>query len=151
MSCSRTAAPPTARDEGYTLRVGRFFTVTAPHTAGIFYGGRTLLALIRGHRPIPRGSGRDVPRYPERGLMLDCAAPSSPANGCSPHPRAERSQLNLLHLHMSDDQGFRVETPSHPEIDTRPFLTRADVAALVAEAKRRHVTIVPEVGTCRGT
>jgi len=40
MSCSRTAAPPDGLgDEGYTLRVGRFLTVTAPPPPGSFYGG----------------------------------------------------------------------------------------------------------------
>jgi hexosaminidase len=56
-----------------------------------------------------------------------------------------RLKLNVLHLHLSDDEGFRIESRSHPEIVTAPALSRADVRALVAVARRHHVTIVPEI------
>ncbi len=132
--------------EGYTLRVGRVLTIAAPQTAGIYYGGRTLLQLLRSRQTIGRGHLRDVPRYRERGLMVDC--------GRAFYPRAWWLQrirqlsdlkLNLIHLHLSDDQGFRIAVPSHPEIVSPEHLTKDDVAAMVAEAARRHVTLVPEV------
>jgi hexosaminidase len=132
--------------EGYSLRVGRVFTIAARAPAGDFYGGRTLLQLRRLGAAIPRGRARDFPRYPERGLMLD--------NGRAFFSRAwlERRiralsdlKLNLFHLHFSDDQGFRVQSKAHPEIVTKPALSQDDVRALVALARRRHVTIVPEI------
>jgi hexosaminidase len=130
-------------DEGYSLRVGRAFTIAARHRAGIYYGGRTLLQL--GGR-VPRGRARDFPLYEERGMMID--------NGRAFFSRQwllERIRflsglkLNLLHLHLSDDQGFRIQSETHPEITSRPALSKDDIRALLAEAKRRHVTIVPEI------
>ncbi len=137
---------PAQGDEGYDLRIGRVFTVTAPHSAGLFYGGRTLLQLIRGGEPIPRGRGSDVPRYRERGLMVDCGrAFYDRAWWLERIRRMADLKLNLVHLHLSDDQGFRIEVASHPEIVSREHLTTADVRAIVAEATRRHVTVVPEI------
>ncbi len=142
----RRGGAATLGAEGYELRIGRVFTVSARHSAGLFYGGRTLLQLVRGGRAIVRGRARDVPAYRERGLMVDC--------GRAFYPRAwwlERIRqladlkLNLIHLHLSDDQGFRVEVPSHPEIVSREHLTIADIRALVAEARKRHITLVPEI------
>jgi hexosaminidase len=132
--------------EGYELRIGRAFTITAPHSAGLFYGGRTLLQLIRGGEAIPRGRGRDVPRYRERGLMVDCGRAFYPREWWLERIRRLADlKLNLVHMHLSDDQGFRVAVKSHPEIVSRDHLSTQDVRALVAEARRRHVTLVPEI------
>ena len=54
-------------------------------------------------------------------------------------------KLNLLHLHFSDDQGFRIQSETHPEVTSKPALSKDDVRALIAEATRRHMTIVPEL------
>lgn len=132
--------------EGYRLRVGRSFDVLAPGRAGAYYGGRTLLQLVRGGDPIPRGRARDRPLYPERALMVD--------NGrvfFSPEWLERRIvelgslKLNMLHLHLSDNQGFRIQSDSHPEVVTAPYLTKADIRRLVAVARRHHVTLVPEI------
>lgn len=133
-------------DDGYRLDVARTFTISARGPAGAYYGGRTLLQLVRGGDRIPRGHGRDAPLYPERGLMID--------NGRAFYSRGwlERRieelgalKLNMLHLHLSDDQGFRIESRSHPEAVTPPALSRRDVRRLVAVARRHHVTLVPEI------
>jgi hexosaminidase len=132
--------------EGYRLRIGASFEILAPTRAGAFYGGRTLLQLVAAGRRIRRGRAIDRPLYPQRALMID--------NGRRFYPRAwlERRiaeladlKLNVLHLHLSDNEGFRIESRSHPEAVTAPFLSRADVARLVAVARRRHVTLVPEI------
>jgi hexosaminidase len=137
---------PGLGEEGYALRVGRVFTIAAGHNAGVFYGGRTLLQLLRGGAAIPRGHARDVPRYQERGLMVDCGrAFYDRAWWLEEIRRVSDLKLNLIHLHLSDDQGFRVEVPSHPEIVSAQHLSLGDVRAIVAEAQRRHVTLVPEI------
>jgi hexosaminidase len=134
------------RREGYALRIDGTFSILAASRAGAFYGGRTLLQLVRGGEPIPRGRARDWPRYRERGLMVD--------NGRKFFSRRwlERRivelaglKLNLLHLHLSDNEGFRIESDSHPEAVTPPFLSKRDVRRLVAVAERHHVTLVPEI------
>jgi hexosaminidase len=132
--------------EGYELEIHRpssSVTISARRSAGWFYGGRTVLAL---RDELPVGRAIDRPAYRERGMSIDV--------GRRFYPRAwlierieefGRLKLNLLHLHLSDDQGFRVASRSHPEIVSEEHLTAADVRALQAAAKRHHVTIVPEI------
>lgn len=132
--------------EGYRLRVGRSFAVSARTRAGAYYGGRTLLQLVRGGKRIPRGRARDVPLYRERALMID--------NGRVFFSRAWLEQriaqlgslkLNMLHLHISDNQGFRIASRTHPEAVTAPALSHDDVRRLVRVGRRHHVTLVPEI------
>lgn len=133
-------------DEGYRLTIGRTVTIAARTRAGIFYGGRTLLQLLRSSRRLPRGRARDLPRYPERGLMLDNGRQFfSPAWLERRIRELAGLKLNLLHLHFSDDQGFRIQSDSHPEAVSSPHLTKAQVRRLIALAARHHVTIVPEL------
>jgi hexosaminidase len=141
-----TSRDPGLGDEGYSLRIGRAFTIAAHTSAGVFYGGRTLLELRRLGAAIPRGRARDFPRYSERGLMIDDGRVFFSRAWLERRIRALSDlKLNLLHLHFSDDQGFRIESKSHPEVVTKPALSQDDVRALVAFARRRHVTIVPEI------
>jgi len=132
--------------EGYRLRAGRTFAISAPTAAGAYYGGRTLLQLVRGGKPIPRGAGSDFPRYAERGLMIDDGRVFYSRRWLETRvAELGALKLNTLHLHLSDSEGFRIDSRSHPEAVTRPALSRADIRALVAAARRNHVTIVPEI------
>ncbi len=54
-------------------------------------------------------------------------------------------KMNYLHLHLSDNQGFRIESKTHPEIVSAGHLTKRQVRRLVALARRYRVTIVPEI------
>jgi hexosaminidase len=54
-------------------------------------------------------------------------------------------KMNVFHLHLSDREGFRIESFTHPEVPTAPYLTQTEVAELVDFAARYHVTIVPEI------
>ena len=133
-------------DEGYRLHVGRAFTITANTTTGAFYGGRTLLQLVRAGTPVPRGSGRDVPVYAERGLMIDVGRRYYRPGWLAARIRQLGDlKLNELHLHLSDDQGFRIRSTTHPEAVTEPALTHAEIASLVRVAERNHVTLIPEI------
>ena len=133
-------------DEGYALRIARTLTITARTTAGLFYGGRTVLQLGRDRGSVPRGTARDWPRYPERGLMLDNGRKFFTPEWLAARIRALAGlKLNLLHLHFSDNEGFRLQSDSHPEVVTQPALSKADLRSLVELARRYHVTIVPEI------
>ena len=132
--------------EGYRLRINRAFTILASTGTGVFYGGRTLLQLVQSGQPISRGRAQDWPRYPQRGLMLDL--------GRRPYPLAWLEayvsdmgylKLNLLHLHLTDDQRWGIVSDSHPEIVTPGALTKAQVRRLLRVARRHHVEIVPEI------
>lgn len=132
--------------EGYRLRIGRALEVAAPQTAGVFYGGRTILQLIRGGEPIPRGRARDWPLYPERGLMVDVGRQYFTPRWIRAHIRELAwLKLNYLHLHLSDDLGFRIESRTHPEIVSADHLTKKAVRRILAVAERYHVTVVPEI------
>jgi hexosaminidase len=134
--------------EGYRLALGRAVRVSARARAGVFFGTRTLLQLLRaaGRGRVAAGTANDWPRYPERGLMVDIGR-----QHFSPRWLAERVRelaslkLNRLHLHFSENEGWRIESSRHPEIVSERRLTKADVRALVALARRHHVTVVPEI------
>ena len=131
--------------QGYSLRVGRRLRIGAGDRAGAFYGGRTVLQLAD-DGPIPFGRARDWPRYRERALMIDDGrAFFSRAWLAARIREIGRLKLNELHLHFSDDQGFRIASTSHPEVTTQPALTHADVTSLLAVARRNHVRLVPEI------
>jgi hexosaminidase len=54
-------------------------------------------------------------------------------------------KLNLLHLHFSDNEGFRVQSESHPEVVSPPALSKAELKNVIATATRHHVEVVPEI------
>ncbi|KAB1988631.1 family 20 glycosylhydrolase [Streptomyces triticiradicis] len=136
-----------AGPESYTLTVGNGrVTVTGPAEAGVFYGTRTLKQEVHGGGTAPEGVVRDRPAKPVRGFMLDTARKHFTADWIEDRVR-ELGDLkyNQLGLHFSDDQGFRVQSDTHPEIVSRQHLTKDEVRRIVALAKSRHITVVPEI------
>jgi hexosaminidase len=132
--------------DGYRLTVGTSITVQAGADAGAFNGTRTVLQLLSHGLTAPAGTARDWPVARQRGLMVD--------NGRKYYSlvflRNQIRQLaylkqNVLHLHVSDDQGFRLESTTHPEVVSAQHYTKAQIADVVAFAARYHVTIVPEI------
>ncbi|MGW7274283.1 beta-N-acetylhexosaminidase [Streptomyces sp. NPDC054864] len=135
------------RDESYTLSVkGQRVKITAPEEAGVFYGTRTLKQEVRGGRTAPEGVMRDRPAKPQRGFMMDIARKHFDAAWIEDRIR-ELGDLkyNQLGLHFSDDQAFRIESESHPEIVSRDHLTKAQVRGILKLAASRHITVVPEI------
>ncbi|MFJ2948377.1 glycoside hydrolase family 20 protein [Streptomyces sp. NPDC087226] len=136
-----------ANPESYTMTVrdGRV-TVAAPTEAGVFYGTRTLKQEVRADGAAPEGVVRDEPAKQRRGLMVDIARKHYTAGWIEDRIR-ELGDLkyNELGLHFSDDQGFRIESGSHPEIVSDDHLTKAQVRKIVELAESRHITVVPEI------
>ncbi len=141
--------------EGYTLTIdAKGATVVAEEPAGLFYGAQTLRQLPD---PWPRVRITDVPRFPWRGYMLDVARHFfGPEELRRAVDLASFHKLNRLHLHLTDDQGWRIELESWPDLTAiggatevgggaGGFLTRAEYEALVDYAAARFVTIVPEI------
>jgi hexosaminidase len=132
--------------EGYRLDVGASVRIEANTAAGVFYGTRTLLQLLRRDGSIPAGAARDWPRYPERGLMIDNGRRYfSPAWIKRRIREMAYLKLNQLHLHFSDNEGFRIESDRHPEIVSKPHLTKREVGDIVEFARRRHIRVIPEL------
>ncbi|MBY8841643.1 family 20 glycosylhydrolase [Streptomyces sp. SP2-10] len=133
--------------ESYTMTVrdGRV-DISGPGEAGVFYGTRTLKQEIRGAGSAPEGVVRDEPAKPVRGFMLDIARkPYSEAWIEDRIRELGDLKFNELGLHFSDDQAFRIESSTHPEIVSPVHLTKAQVKRIVDLANSRHITVVPEI------
>jgi len=153
---------PALATEAYRLAVdARRIVVTALDATGLLRGLATLEQLAR-----PAGADGvsfapvlvvDHPRYAWRGLCLDLARHYFDADAVKSVVRLLFSlKLNVLHLHLTDDQGWRVHLPSRPELTARSgrtgvggdpagFLTAEEYADLVAYAAALGVTVVPEI------
>jgi hexosaminidase len=149
--------------EAYELDVEPHrITVSASTAAGLFYGAVTLWQLLPtgGEAgPIPVQTIRDAPVYAWRGLMLDSARHfQSPAFVRSMIDWMAWHKLNVLHWHLTDDQGWRLEIRKHPRLTSvgawriEPggaryggFYTQDEVRDIVRVAAARHVQIVPEI------
>src|SRR3989475_322754 len=149
--------------------------------AGVFYGLQSLRSLLPAPTPragliLPAIRVVDAPRFGYRGFMLDVAR--------NFHPKAvvlrtldliARYKLNVFHLHLTDDEGWRIEIPSLPELTAlgarrghspdsdrhlppafgsgpavdRPwgsgFLSRADYVEILRYAAARHIEVIPEL------
>ncbi|MFI5472882.1 glycoside hydrolase family 20 protein [Streptomyces cacaoi] len=136
-----------ANPESYTMTVrGGRVTISAPSDAGVFYGTRTLKQEVHAGGTAPEGVVRDQPAKPQRGFTLDIARKHFTAAWIEDRVR-ELGDLkyNQLGLHFSDDQAFRIESDTHPEIVSSQHLTKAEVKKIVDLAASRHITVVPEI------
>jgi len=167
----RDPQAPVDQAEGYALDVTPAgIRVVARDEAGLFYGAMTAWQLLT---PAP-GEGdvhvapvhiRDQPRFAWRGLMLDSARHfQTPDEVRRLIDQMAQHKLNVLHWHLTDDQGWRIEIKRYPELTrigawrTPPtigkqpapkpyggFYTQDDIRAIVAYAAERHITVVPEL------
>ncbi|MFF4502287.1 glycoside hydrolase family 20 protein [Streptomyces sp. NPDC001401] len=136
-----------ANPESYTMTVrGGRVNISGPTDAGVFYGTRTLKQEVHGGGTAPEGIVRDQPAKAVRGFMLDIARKHFTAGWIEDRVRELGDlKFNQLGLHFSDDQGFRIESDTHPEIVSRQHLTKAEVKRIVDLAAGRHITVVPEI------
>jgi hexosaminidase len=156
--------------EGYELTVARDrVTLVAGQPAGLFYAVQTLRQLMPWSVEHPGALGRrlvipgaritDTPRYGWRGTMLDVSRHFLPAADVKRHiDLMALYKLNRLHLHLADDQGWRIEIKSWPKLATvggatqvgggaGGYYTQAEYADIVAYAASRFITIIPEIDT----
>ena len=140
-------------DESYTLDVTpRQAQLNAPEPLGILRGLETFLQLVHENREGFAASVvriEDRPRFPCRGLMLDAA------RHWMPLPVVYRTldgmaavKLNVFHWHLSDNQGFRVESKVFPKLQEMgsdlKYYTQGQVKELIAYARDRGIRVVPE-------
>ena len=167
----RDPRAPVSEAEGYALSVTpQGIRIQARDDAGLFHGAVTLYQLLTpdaGQRAVqvPALSIRDWPRFGWRGLMLDSARHfQSVAEVERLIDQMAQHKLDVLHWHLTDDQGWRIQIKRYPELtkigawrtppgaghDGEParyggFYTQAQIRQVVAYAAARHVTIVPEL------
>jgi hexosaminidase len=140
-------------DESYTLDVDSAQAVLhANSDLGAMHGLETLLQLPRqenGAWDLPLVAIRDTPRFPWRGLMIDVARRWQPIEVIERNLDAMAVvKLNVLHLHLTDDQGFRIESLTHPELQAKgsdgKYFTQAQMRLIIDYAAARGIRIVPE-------
>ncbi len=133
--------------EAYTMSVGDGrVRISATGEPGVFYGTRTLKQTVRRSGIAPEGVIRDAPAKPQRGFMLDIARKHFTAGWIEDRIR-ELADLkyNQLGLHFSDDQGFRIESASHPEVVSAQHLKKSEVKRIIALARGLHIAVIPEI------
>jgi hexosaminidase len=176
-------ADPKLGEEGYTLVSGSgYITISANKEAGLFYGLQTLLQLLPAsiesavpvmeNWSIPCVQITDYPRFAWRGLMLDVSRHFFTKEEVKKYiDQMVAYKYNVLHWHLTDDNGWRIEIKSLPRLtsvgawrverfgaygdrpDPQPgepatyggYYTQDDIREIVAYADERHVTVVPEV------
>ncbi|MCX5378114.1 beta-N-acetylhexosaminidase [Streptomyces sp. NBC_00091] len=168
--------------ESYRLDIGADgVELTGGGAAGLFWGAQTLRQLLgpEAYRRAPLRPDRrwslpyatvvDGPRFGWRGMMLDVARHFMPKAGVLRYiDLLAAHKLNVLHLHLTDDQGWRVEIKRYPKLtgagawrarsrwghrasplwnDTPHggYYTQDDIREIVAYAAERHVRVVPEI------
>jgi hexosaminidase len=140
-------------DESYHLSIGgNKIELTAANPLGILHGFETVLQLVEsgplGWR-FPAVHIDDTPRFQWRGLMIDVSRHFMPLSAIERNVDGMAAvKLNVLHLHLSDDQGFRVESKRCPKLTGLAsdglFYTQDQMRELIAYARGRGVRVVPE-------
>jgi hexosaminidase len=140
-------------DESYHLQItANEVHLEAANPLGVLHGLQTFLQLVR---ITPRGfivpamTIDDQPRFPWRGLMLDVSRHFQPLDVVyRTLDGMEAVKLNVFHWHLSDDQGFRVESKKFPLLQGKGsdglFYTQDEVRAVIEYARDRGIRVVPE-------
>ncbi|GHC65640.1 beta-N-acetylhexosaminidase [Streptomyces cinnamoneus] len=168
--------------EGYRIVVdGYALRIDGGSAAGLFWAAQTFRQMLgpeafrrapvnpRREWTVPRVVVEDAPRFAWRGVLLDVARHFMPKDGVLRYlDLLAAHKLNVLHLHLTDDQGWRVEIERYPRLtevgawrartkvghrasplwDERPhggYYTKDDIREIVAYAAERHITVVPEI------
>ena len=160
--------------EGYTIDISsRSILMNAAEPAGLFHALQTFRQLLspdieltagqisEADQALPGIFIRDIPRYPWRGFMLDVSRTFYNVDVLKQFIDVMALyKLNQLHLHLADDQGWRVEIPKYPRLtgigahfhpkygdpeQFSGFYTRQELKDLVSYAEARYVTILPEI------
>lgn len=167
-----SAAYEDCQNEAYRLQVtGASVTLTAKTADGLFRGLQSLLQLLppqvekagaaKGVAAwtIPAVDINDAPRFGYRGIMLDPCRHWLPAEDVKRIiDMLATYKFNRIHWHLTDDQGWRVESNRYPELNKKGsfrvegdgsvyggYYTKDEIRDVVAYAKERHIEIVPEL------
>jgi hexosaminidase len=140
-------------DESYHLQVASTAVqLDAPNPLGILHGLQTFLQLVRlgpNGFAVPAVSIDDRPRFPWRGLLIDVSRHFMPLAVIERNlDGMEALKLNVLHWHLSDDQGFRVESRKFPKFQEMSsdgmYYTQEEIRAVIQYARDRGIRVVPE-------
>jgi hexosaminidase len=155
VQCERAgdAIPSVAENESYSLEVtDKQARLVAPTVVGALRGLETLLQLLQGDRDgyyLPGIKVQDQPRFPWRGLLIDVGRHYEPMEVLKRNLDAMAAvKLNVLHWHLTEDQGFRVESKKFPKLHSMGsdglYYTQDQVREIIAYARDRGIRVVPE-------
>lgn len=144
------------RNDRYALSVGRnSVEICATHAGAVLYGVYTLDQIMTGDTTnshshlIAPIEINDRPAFDYRALMIDPARHFLPVDDVKRYIDCmARFKFNVLQLHLTDDQGWRLEIKSHPELTAtgaNDFYTQDQLRDLIDYAAQRNVMIVPEI------
>jgi hexosaminidase len=140
-------------DEAYTLEVNsNGATITAATDLGSLHGLQTFLQLVT---VSPEGFAapavviKDTPRFPWRGLMIDSSRHFIPLDVLRRNiDGMEAVKMNVFHWHLSENQGFRVESKKFPKLQEKGsdnfYYTQEEIRGLISYARERGIRVIPE-------
>lgn len=155
-------------NEHYTLKVDKKgITIKGTTERALFWGLQTLDQILLGDicntatHKIAHITIDDMPRYPHRAIMLDPARHFLPIKDVKFFiDQMARFKFNVLQLHLTDDQGWRIEIKSHPELTSvgafrksgasnqgpdNGYYTQDEIKEIVAYAAERGIEVIPEL------
>ncbi len=147
------AVPTLDENESYSLEVGADrATLRAPTVVGAIRGLETITQLVSGDRAgyyLPGVSIQDQPRFRWRGVLIDVARHWMPMDVLKRNLDVMAAvKLNVLHLHLTEDQGFRIESKRYPRLHEMGsdghYFTQVEMKDLIAYAAARGIRVVPE-------
>jgi hexosaminidase len=140
-------------DESYSLKITTSGArLNSRTTLGAMRGLQTFLQLVKTGASgfaVPAITIQDKPRFVWRGLLIDVARHYMPMEVLKRNLDGMAAvKLNVLHLHLSDNQGFRVESKKFPKLEEMGsdglYYTQAEMRDLIAYARERGIRVVPE-------
>ena len=147
--CARASAewPALDDDESFRLTIeASGITILAAAEWGVLGSLAVLQALLSDDGSLPFCAIDDAPRFPWRGLMLDVARHFLPlADLLRTVDAMALFRLNVLHLHLTDDQGFRFPSNTYPGLASAAAYTLEELTTLVQHAADRGIRVVPEL------
>ncbi len=155
IQCDQAGAPIPSldEDESYRLEItDKQARLVAPTVVGALRGLETFLQLIQGDREgyyLPGVKVNDRPRFPWRGLLIDIGRHYQPPEVLKRNLDAMAAvKLNVFHWHLTEDQGFRVESKKFPKLHTMGsdglYYTQDQVREIIAYAAERGIRVMPE-------
>jgi len=155
VQCERAgdAVPSLNENESYRLEVtDKQARLSAPTVVGALRGLETFLQLLQGDRDgyyVPGIRVQDQPRFPWRGLLIDVGRHYEPMEVLKRNLDAMAAvKLNVFHWHLTEDQGFRVESRKLPKLHMLGsdglFYTQDQVREIIAYARDRGIRVMPE-------
>ena len=168
ISLTLEGAPGSLGDEGYQLSISPdLVRIAASQPAGLFHGVQTLRQLLPpaiessafqpGPWRLPAGTISDTPRFAWRGVMLDVSRHFFTVQDMTRYiDLLAYYKINQLHIHLSDDQGWRIQIKSWPnltltgsslEVGGTPggYYSQEDYTYIVNYARSRYISILPEL------